>query len=301
MIRSFLLVLVAAFALGVTGSTRAAEPPGYVLPFTSVHQFRSQVNGVDYSIYVRMPPEYARTTRRYPVIYLLDADYQFALAANVVEHLADRMNQGPQAIVVAIAYTGAYPDRDRYRAHRTRDYTPVFVPTGGYGPEFQKHSGGGRKFLRVIEREVFPLLERAYRIDARDRTLVGHSYGGLFATWVLQERPELFRRYLMVSPSLWYDKERVLRREGARLPRLARRTFVYLAVGSWENHADQPMVDQMNRFAALLAARRDPNLVVKHRVFEDETHASIFPAALSTGIRHLFGTMQSGGSSATGQ
>jgi predicted alpha/beta superfamily hydrolase len=265
-----------------------------VLPFTATHRIHSAVNGVDYTLYVRVPPDYARTTRRYPVIYLTDADYQFALAANTIEHLADRMNQAPQAIVVAIAYAGAYPDRDQYRRHRSRDYTPWFVPTGGYGPEFQKNSGGAPKFLRVIAREVLPLIERAYRADASDRTLVGHSYGGLFASWVLQEHPALFKRYLMISPSLWYDGERVLRNARSRAAPLAGRTFVYLAIGSYENHPEpgMNMVEQTERFARLLEARGDRNLVVRARVFEDETHASIFPAAFSTGIRHLFGELQ---------
>jgi predicted alpha/beta superfamily hydrolase len=298
MIRTLALVAAAMFALSADAVGAAAPAPApYVLPFTATHRLHSAINGVDYTIYVRVPPGYARSIRRYPVIYLLDADYQFALAANTVEHLADRMNQAPQAIVVAIAYSGAYPDRDRYRRHRSRDYTPWFVPTGGYGPEFQKNSGGAPKFLRVIEREVFPLVERAYRADAADRTIVGHSYGGLFASWVLQERPDLFRRYLIVSGSLWYDKERILRNERMRAGRLARPTYVYLAIGSYENHPEpgMDMVEQTRRFARLLDARRDPNLVVRHRVFEDETHASIFPAAFSTGIRHLFGEMEQPG------
>ena len=36
--------------------------------------------------------------------------------------------------------------------------------------------------------------------------------------------------------------------------------------------------EDLNRFAALLDARHDPNLIERHRAFDDETHASIFPA-----------------------
>ena len=273
----------------------AAEAPAYDLPFTAVHPLHVGANGIDYKLYVRVPREYAATTKTYPVIYLLDADYSFALTAQIMEHLSDRMNQAPRAILVAIAYANQYPDQDRYHLNRTRDYTPVFVADGGYGPAFQKVSGGGPRFLTAIEREIMPFVERAYRTDPHDRTLVGHSYGGLFASWVLQTRPELFHRYLIVSPSLWYSNEMPLRRETAgHVPRLANRTLVYLAVGSWETPrgaGTYDMVGELDRFAGLLAARRDPNLVVAHRTFEDETHASIFPVAFSTGIRHLFGDM----------
>lgn len=270
----------------------AAEPAPFVLPFTTVLPLRSAVNGVDYALYVRTPATYAANpAKRYPVIVTLDADYSFPICAVHLEHLADRMNQAPEAILVSVAYPGAYPDRDAYRASRTRDYTPFHFPTGGYGPEFQKGSGGGPKFLRMLIEEALPLVERTWRTLPGERTLVGHSYGGLFAAWVLQQHPDAFNRYLMVSPSLWYADKWMLTSPEAR-PRgpLGRRTFAYIAVGSWEQ---QPqiggyMVAEARRFSEMLAARADPNLEVKFREFEDETHASIFPAAFSTGIRHLF-------------
>ncbi len=292
--------LFAAFAgaaLAADASPESAQDSPYVVPFTTVHGFHSAVNGIDYSLYIRVPPEYATTTARYPVIYTLDADYQFMLATNITDHLSDRQGQSPKAIVVSIAYTGDYPDQDRYHLNRTRDYTPVFAPDGGYGPAFQKFSGGGPKFLAMIEREVFAYIDHTYRTDPADRTLVGHSYGGLFASWVLQTHPGLFKRYLIVSPSLWYKDKMILAAESTRHAPLASKTLVYLAVGSWENHTPNgyAMVDDMNRFAELLAARHDPNLVVRARTFEDETHASIYPVAFSTGIRHLFGDMDAAG------
>jgi uncharacterized protein len=281
-----------AALLAMLVPTAGLADASYALPFTTVHNFKAKANGVDYSLYIRVPPEYATSQRQYPVIYLLDADYSFALAVNTVDFLARRENQAPQAIVVAIGYSGQYPSEEKYRLNRTRDYTPE--PMSGPTSAAQKASGGAPKFLRVIEREIFPFVEKNYRVDTRDRTLVGHSYGGLFAAWVLQERPELFHRYLLVSPSLWYNDESLLRREaaGTREP-IRSRTFVYLAVGSREQYLNgAPMIDQLNRFAYLLRARGDADLVIRQRVFEDETHISIFPVAFSTGVRHLFGAME---------
>lgn len=268
------------------------EAQGYTLPFSAVIPLASRINGVAYKLYVRTPPRYdARRADGYPVIVTLDADYSFAICANHLDHLAERQGQAPEAILVSIAYDGDYPDRDRYRASRTRDYTPVFWPDGGYGERFQAASGGGPAFLDVIEREILPLIAARYHARADERTLVGHSYGGLLAAWALQTRPALFNRYLLVSPSLWYANGLVLSREAAgNAARLARKTRVYMGVGSWEEQPqnNRAMVSDLTRFAELLAARGDPNLVSECRVFEDETHASIFPAAFSTGIRHLF-------------
>jgi predicted alpha/beta superfamily hydrolase len=286
--------------LGVVGSAaiapaaRAETTTPWSLPLSMAIPLRSALNGVDYQLYIRTPATYDQGDRRYPVIVTLDADYAFPICASHLEHLADRGGQAPEAILVSVAYRGVYPDRDRYRAERTRDYTPVFFPTGGYGPAFQKASGGGPKFLRMLEEEALPLIDARWRTDPADRTLVGHSYGGLFGAWVLQSRPDLFSRYLLVSPSLWYADKLILGREAAGDPvRLPRTTRVYLGVGSWEEQPERGgyMVSELQRFAGQLAARGDPNLIVKHRVFEDETHASIFPACFSTGIRHLFQTM----------
>jgi predicted alpha/beta superfamily hydrolase len=280
----------ALFATLTPAAAHAAEI-SYALPFTTVHTLRAKANGVTYSVLVRVPPDHAGTRRVYPAIYLLDADYSFAVAVNTVDFLARRSEQ-PQAVVVALGYSGQYPDEQKYRLNRTRDYTPE--PMVGAASPAQKASGGAAKFLRAIEREIFPLVEGTYPADPDDRTLVGHSYGGLFAAWVLQERPDLFRRYLLVSPSLWYNGEAILRREKAgTVQPLARRTFVYLAVGSRERLLNgAPMIDQLDRFAELLRARHDSGLIVGRRIFEDETHASIFPVAFSTGVRHLFGSME---------
>jgi predicted alpha/beta superfamily hydrolase len=254
----------------------------------------SAINGVDYALYVRTPVGYETGERTYPVIVTLDADYSFPIAAMHLEHLAARMNQAPEAILVSIGVAGIYPDVRGYRRERSRDYTPIFHPDGGYGPEFQRASGGGPAFLRMLTEEALPLVASRWRVDPDDRTLVGHSYGGLFTAWVLQSHPEAFSRYLMVSPSLWYANRFILDREpGLATTRLPRLTRAYLGVGSWEEQPENGgyMVSEMTRFAEMLAARGDPNLVVKSRVFEDETHASIFPACFSTGVRHLFGTM----------
>lgn len=282
-----------ALAAGASPVQAGAErSASYVLPFTTVLPLKSAINGVEYLLYVRTPAAYAANPdKRYPVIVTLDADYSFAICANHLEHLADRMNQAPEAILVSVAYAGVYPDRDAYRANRSRDYTPFHFPTGGYGPEFQKASGGGPKFLRMLTEEALPLIERTWRVEPGERTLVGHSYGGLFSAWVLQLHPQHFNRYLIVSPSLWYAERWMLESPDARSKAsLARPTYAYIAVGSWEEQPQNKgyMVTEAQRFGAMLEARKDPNLKTEVRVFDDETHASIFPAAFSTGIRHLF-------------
>jgi predicted alpha/beta superfamily hydrolase len=250
------LALVFATAL-------ATEP--VALPRTTTLHVTAKSNGVAYKLYVSLPRDNEKSQERYPVIYTLDADYSFAVARNVVEHLADREHLR-WAIVVSIAYDGP----DQYRVNRTRDYTPTHTPEGGYGPEYQKHSGGGPKFRQFLGEELIPLIDRTYRTTS-ERTLVGHSYGGLFSSWTMLTT-DLFTGYVIVSPSLWYDDSMMFRLKGTPKAR------AYIAAGSIENPV-------MARDAKRFAARLGPGHKVE--ILDDETHNSIFPSAFSRGIRFV--------------
>ncbi|MGH8495807.1 MAG: alpha/beta hydrolase [Gammaproteobacteria bacterium] len=267
-----------------TGSRAGDSPSAYAIPSTEVRRLHSMTNDVDYELYISLPRGYdPESAERHPVIYLLDAAYSFPIAHAVVWHLGDRQHL-PPVILVAIAYSGPL----QYRLHRTRDYTPTFHLTGGYGNEFQHVSGGGPRFLEFIEDELIPYVEETYRVNG-NRTLVGHSYGGLFAVWSGLTEPALFDRILAVSPSLWYDDYLVLRLEernrkaDARLP-----SRIYLTVGDREVNELRDMVADLRAFARRLEDRSGRQMQLRWEVLEGETHNSVFPGGFSRGLRWLF-------------
>ncbi|HUP49702.1 MAG TPA: alpha/beta hydrolase-fold protein [Thermoanaerobaculia bacterium] len=267
------------FASVLAAHDLAAQPPeGVTLPGTELRRITSEHNGVDYKIYVALPNGYAAGERRYGVVYTLDADYSFAIARNVIEHLSDRNHLEP-LIVVSIAYEAP----SRYRLDRTRDYTPTHTLEGGYGPEMQKHSGGGPKFRDFLIEELVPFIDRTYRTDSGKRALAGHSYGGLFTTWVmLTTGSTSFNRFIIVSPSLWYDDGMIF--EVMKNAQPAGR--VYLAAGALENPV---MAAGVRRLAGELRKPARAGLAIRHEILEGETHNSIFPAAFSRGLRWAFG------------
>ncbi|MDP3909397.1 MAG: alpha/beta hydrolase-fold protein [Gemmatimonadales bacterium] len=271
-------------ALMLLARPLGGQHPPVVLAGTEQRTLSSDVNSVSYKLYVALPAGYDTSAVRYPVVYLLDADYSFAIARNIVQHLSERGHL-PPAIIVGIAYDGP----PQYRRHRTRDYTPTHVPSGGYGAEVQAVSGGGPRFRRFIADELIPFIEREYRSSAM-RVLVGHSYGGLFAAWVALHDPRLFGGYVIVSPSLWYDDhllfsaERRLAAASGDLP-----ARLYLAVGSREINGQRNMVADLRRFATVLERRNHPGLRLRWSVEDGETHNSVFPGALSDGLRFVLG------------
>ncbi|HUO85128.1 MAG TPA: alpha/beta hydrolase-fold protein [Thermoanaerobaculia bacterium] len=244
----------------------------------------SKINGVEYKLYVSLPHGHGTPGKRFPVIYTLDADYSFLIVRNITDHLSER-NDLDEVIVVGIAYGGPL----HYRLNRTRDYTPVFVPDGGYGPEYQKVSGGGPRFLQVIEKEIIPLIDASYDTLEGDRTLSGHSYGGLFTVWTMLSRPDLFQRYIAVSPSLWYDDDLMMRvEETFAKSHRALPVRAYFSVGSREGSAERRMVTDLQRLVKRLESRGYEGLALSSRIMDDETHNSVYPGAISDGLRFVF-------------
>ncbi len=122
---------------------------------------------------------------------MTDGDAHLLHTSGTVAFLA-RNNRMPEMIVVGI------PNTDR-----TRDLSPThpkIIPE----PPNLRTSGGGDNFLKFIETELIPHIEKEYRTQPY-RVLAGHSLGGLFAVHAMVARPELFNAYVAVSPALQWD------------------------------------------------------------------------------------------------
>jgi hypothetical protein len=133
-------------------------------------------------IEVYLPPSYASSKQRYPVIYALDGEGTGPATANAVQFMAgySAIPQMPEALVVGVTNT----DRNR----------DMPIPQE-YG------RGGEEKFLAFLADELIPAIEQRYRTQPL-RILVGHSQGGLFATYALTARSTVFQWYLLMDAPL---------------------------------------------------------------------------------------------------
>jgi len=206
----------------------------------------------------------------------------------------------PELIVVGIGYpVGHFFDASEFRA---TDLTPTFVPnyeeiSVRESPDWPVPDGNGRapQFLRFLREELVPLIEEEYRTVPDDRALYGHSYGGLFALHALLQGERAFQRFIIGSPSLWWDDRVSFEHEAAyaavndSLP-----ARVFLSVGSLEPDEipdDVPwggMVTDYHRLVAVLEQRHYAGLELMTRLFEDEYHTSVVPATISRGIRYIY-------------
>jgi enterochelin esterase-like enzyme len=183
-----------SLAQSATSSPPPASPPtpapslGPVTVVRSaVHRFSSTIVDDVYELRVSVPENYDADAELRPVIYVLDGQWNFTLVSDIVGKLAfDGLV--PDPIVVGITWADA-PFQPG--AERARDFTFVQNPN-------VPGSGGAANFLKVLEGEVFPLIESTYRATS-ERVLTGNSTAGLFVSFALLERPDLFTGYVSSS------------------------------------------------------------------------------------------------------
>lgn len=148
-----------------------------------------------------------RPKNGYPVIYVLDGNAFFATASSIAQMAHGRPNQPtPKSLmVVGIGYTTG---RQFDIPNRTQDYTP---PADSYPTPKgeQVVFGGADNFHAFITDELDPLLQQQFGIHPHHRTLLGHSYGGLFALYSLYRHPNAFNHYVIASPSIWWNNKSI--------------------------------------------------------------------------------------------
>lgn len=80
----------------------------------------------------------------------------------------------------------------------------------------------------ILEEELQPLIKRSYTIS-EEKTIMGQSLGGLLVAEIVLKKPQLFDNYIIVSPSMWWDNESILKQKPvvSKSPK-----NIYVGVGS---------------------------------------------------------------------
>jgi predicted alpha/beta superfamily hydrolase len=231
-------------------------------PFTlgEIHQLPSAVLNETRTLNVYLPEGYQQAiSRKYPVIYLLDGsgNEDFIHVAGLVQFLT-MIEQIPPVILVGIA-----------NVDRKRDFT--FPTTVKKDKEDFPTTGGSANFIRFMNTELQPYVQQHFRTNDTT-TLIGQSLGGLLATEILLQHPTMFNHYVIVSPSLWWDHESLLKR-ARKLPAARTDARVFLTVGKEGKKMEVPALQLGD---ALKAA----GTKVYYLPLPEETHLTILHNAV---------------------
>jgi predicted alpha/beta superfamily hydrolase len=260
----------------------------FSIPGIVQYDFTSRVNHFPYRLTVALPFGYSPgDTTHYPVLYILDADPNLPLAA-LIQWNMTYDGELPNMILVGIGYQA--PNFMGTVGYRTMDYTPTKDKRADSEMTAHHHvemvSGGAANFLRVITEEVMPLIQKNYKVSA-DPGLAGHSFGGLFAAYVLVSKPETFGHYLISSPSLSWDGGAIKSEETKYFSAGHRALPAKVFVSAGASEPDS-MVPDLREFAATLTRRNYAGLKITQKIFDGETHLSVIPFSFSRGLRALY-------------
>ena len=286
--------LFVGFSLFIGGALEAQEMP-YHIPDVVTHQITSTNVDQTFAVHVWQPVTKKDGSEKFPVLYITDANGGIGMAELI--HWLHLGGDAPRFIIVGIGYPVDHAVGGLNL--RNRDLTPT--PSAQLEAEFAfpvdgipsitsgKKSGGAKEFLSFIRDELVPFVDKNYNTIEGDRGYFGDSLGGLFGLYTLFHEPDTFSRYIIGSPSIWYDDtvsfeyaEKFLASDQLLNAR------IYMSVGELEEDAPFHMVSNVYKMFALLKSKPMPDLDIKMHVIPGETHTSVVGINLIKGIQAVY-------------
>ena len=247
-----------------------------------IDEIQSKELGEKRILNIYLPEGYkADDSTKYPVIYLLDgsADEDFIHIAGLVQFNSfEWVNQVPKSIVVGIA-----------TVDRRRDFTfPTAIEKD------QKRfttSGHSDKFIAFIEKELQPFIDKKYK-TTDSKTIIGQSLGGLLETEILLKKPTLFNKYVIVSPSIWWNNGSILNQDSVIFQKnFNQNTDIYIAVGKeglTPTEIPRVMEVDANLITEKIQASKSKNIKVYFDYFPLENHGTILHPAVSNSFKFFY-------------
>jgi hypothetical protein len=198
MIHRIHIILITGFIIFFQQKVNAQENQHYLYKAGVVDSIYSEVLNDYRELYVQLPSSYnPDKNEKYPVVFVLDGEV-FLPTLSIVH---DFYSGGymPEMVLVGVSNS----------KNRVRDLTTSTIKTK-YGMPFNEENGEAANFSKFIVKELIPFIENKYPVT-NFRTLIGHSYGGLFTVYTLINHPELFSNYLAIDPSLDWDDQKLIK------------------------------------------------------------------------------------------
>jgi len=236
-----------------------------------VHTLHSEILGEDRVLNIYAPPDY-NPNIKYPVIYLLDGSMnEDFLHITGLAQFFNLMYKMPQAILVGISNV----DRKRdFTFHTELKDLQTKYPTTGHSD----------LFINFLEKELLPYIAGHFSTSS-DRYLIGQSLGGLLGSEVLLKKPQLFTHYLLVSPSLWWDNESLLKKAPELLKQLKTTPpkYIYISVGAGEPNI---MIREAKKLSDLI--RKETGVKTTYNMIKNVNHATILHQSIYAALEELF-------------
>ena len=206
-------------------------------------------------IWLYLPKNYESTSKKYPVIYMFDAQNLFdAKTSFVGEWNIDEKLDSLNAKVIVV---GIEHGNDK----RLEELTPF---------KNEKYGGGkADEMLAFIIKTLKPEIDKNYRTksNAKNTTIMGSSLGGLTAFYATIKYPQIFGKAGVFSPAFWINKKEIFEFVSEK-PKV--KSKIYFVCGDSEG---ENMVSDLNEMNKLLLTKRcDCKYLTKTKIVKNGEH-----------------------------
>lgn len=210
-------------------------------------------------IWVYLPNDYHKSEKRYPVLYMHDAQNLFDDKTSYVgewkvDEYLDTLKSN-QAIVIGIEHGNNL---------RLDELTPF---------SNEKYGGGnGENYLLFIKNTLKPHVDASFKTitDSQNTTIFGSSLGGLLSFYAVIKYPDTFGKAGVFSASFWYSEEIYQFTENSTLNSSSK---FYMLIGSMEGDDN---IEYQNKMAQLLVSKGIPSKNFTNLVIEGGKHSESF-------------------------
>lgn len=198
----FSFLIIAALNISMVFSQNTAEKKSTAASNVSLLKKEFIIPGlntISHKVWIYLPPNYDKSSKIYPVIYMQDAQNLFDAATSyagewevdeTLNNLYEKTGKG--FIVVGIENGGE---------ERLNEYTPW---------ENKKYGGGkGAIYVDFIVKTLKPYIDDHYRTKKQQKhtCLMGSSLGGLISYYGGLQYPETFGKIGALSTSFWFSEK----------------------------------------------------------------------------------------------
>ena len=240
---------------------------------TYKHIIKSKYSEVHREYWVNLPMRYD-TSKSYPVMYVLDAEWRFDLIRHIAYDMAGN-KKIPHHIIVGIPHINWKMQRgiDLTFSHSRNEYDGEKVDSTFYN---KTNSGGGMNFYKYLTEEMIKDVDTNYSTN-NERVLIGHSYGGYFAGYILPF-DDYFSAYQIYDPSILYNDEEVIKIINTQL-KPSNIFITFQLVPEFHKNKILELIELL---------KNKPDLKIGSKNFIDETHNSLFMQSFIDGMQFLF-------------
>jgi len=261
----------------------------YLVELGNIESIKSTVLNEDRAYYVQLPQNY-NDKKKYPVIYVLDG----GVLLNAVHLVHDNYYGGfmPEMIIVGVSNAN----------NRTRDLTTSKIKERHRMP-YNEENGEANKFSKFLINELIPHIENKYPVT-NYRTIIGHSYGGLFAANLLVKHTEVFQNYLLIDPSLDWDNQKLLKESELEFNKEkfeGKNIYVSLSGQLHMQNKDITINNVMEDsseytlsarsnigFYNLVKSQETIGLNIKWKYYKDDLHGTVPLPSILDGLKYFF-------------